>query len=219
MQSPATMLLVAPAMVHSLNNATASLFAVMDNLEGSPDADALARAKRALASACASTQALSAANHLLGIGLHAQGAPTTNPSKTAQLLDESTQLQLYEALLEIGDIRGAVSDSTLCSQATLLNLQDLKSLLICTGYALRKELGVRSVLRCQMMLADSVDSPRLCCTISAEGETLNALTLLNSKHPCALAVIHALASRIGPYFSLQEQAQNVQLSLQLQRTA
>lgn len=213
------MLLVAPAMVHSLNNATANLYAAIDNLEGSPDADALVRARRALASACAKTQALSAANHLLGMDLYAQEARNTNSSTTAQLLDETTQLNLYEALLEIGNIHGAVPDPALFSKTTLLNLQDLKFLLICTGYALRRELGVRPIMRCQMVLAGIADRPTLCCNISAEDEILSAQTLLNSKHPCALAVIHALASPISPYFNLQDQAQNVQLSLQLHRTA
>lgn len=180
-------------MAHALNNVTATLYGALDTLEALPASEHSARLGRALASACGKTQALSAANFLLSLPAP-WGAPTSVLSTSGLVLDAQAREVLYDALTEAAGVSSEPTDILTLRLKGMADLGRLKALWICAAVLLRRACGEKAELRSHIQLQSPDPDAVLALSLRASIPLPNLEQWLHAKHPCGLALTHALAS-------------------------
>lgn len=185
--------LFAADMAHALNNVTATLYGALDTLEALPASEHSARLARALASACGKTQALSAANFLLS--LPARSTALTNAVSAAGLvLDAQAREVLYDALAETADVNSEPADIKTVHLIGMADLARLKALWICAAVLIRRACGEKAKVLSHFQLpapdSDATVALRLGTSVPLPARE----QWFDAKHPCGLALAHALAS-------------------------
>jgi hypothetical protein len=178
---------LAASAAHALNNLLAVLFAASSYLEDeNPSAKAVGRARAAVASACATGEALGAGLALLAVG--GQGLAVLASARQVTALSAS----------DFGEIGRAVSETTAIDSAALTNLASpvpcwldrdtLKAMLVCAGVTMRRRFGKN----CEVaLLASVLPEPRSGCVFEFRPllpAEMPVPVLRPADHPCTIAL-------------------------------
>ncbi len=178
----------AASAAHALNNVLAVLFAASSYLEDeNPSPKAIGRARSAVASACATGEALGAGLSLLAVGGNGLAALASSERAGAGL-----------SLSDLDEIARSLRETTAIDTSALTNLPSpvpcwldrdtLKSVLVCAGVTMRRRFGKS----CEVtLLASVLPAPRSGCVfefrpILAAGVSMPALR--PTDHPCTIAL-------------------------------
>ena len=178
----------AASAAHALNNVLAVLFAASSYLEDeNPSPKAVGRARSAVASACATGEALGAGLSLLAVGGNGLVALASSERASAGL-----------SLSDLDEIGRSLRETTAIDTSALNNLASpvpcwldrdtLKSVLVCAGVTMRRRFGKN----CEVtLLASVLPAPGSGCvfefrSILAAGVSMPALR--PTDHPCTIAL-------------------------------
>ena len=181
---------VAESAAHALNNVLATLFAAESYLEDAADGPN-GKAREAIASACASATALSAALHLLSIS--ADDVPLLTAAGSETGLDVTV---LHSLARWLADNAGIACDVPAHGSIDVpFDYDSLKALLLCAGFDLRRRAGARAEVRCTIRQSapHRNDQAQLGFDFSAPGSGNAAPGQRQSRHPCSIALDHAAA--------------------------
>ena len=175
------------SVAHALNNVLSVLFGAASDLEGPVDEAALARAREAVAHACAGAQGLSAALNLLALDELPLAAGNPVHRFPLEPFDLTCVLENLAAMADL-DFTAVADDAPTLSAR--VDRDTLQSALMCAAVALRRQHGNQLPLHCTPLLPEgpgpllfelSLDNVR-------EG-TANSSRL--GHHPCQLALAEA----------------------------
>ena len=176
---------------HSLNNVVGILYAASDYLEGPVDERSLERARKAIARAGASIQALAAALALLGLEPDdIKAAATRRPGA----LDADDLERIFDSLRAVCDASCTGVRESWLPVPILIDRDTLQSILVCAGsfvlYTGAGSVALRCTVRCVFDASGNVGE--IIFEIGSETRVSAAPGVPEkaARHPCALALAH-----------------------------